>query len=159
MFDTILLLAAAAEQSILPLALRGHNPLLTVIPVGSAAELAALDSGLLTEKGMKHIIACAEAARAKGLSFRVMRDNAWNMVAFQQKLKFGRTSGTQLGDYDIASYAESFGARGYRVSAQEEFLAALDKGLSEEGVSIIDVPVDYSHSTDIGAQLHEGVFE
>ena len=43
MFDTILLLAGAAEQSILPLALRGHNPLLTVIPVGSAAELAALD--------------------------------------------------------------------------------------------------------------------
>jgi hypothetical protein len=39
MFDTILLLAGAAEQSVLPLALRGHNPLLTVIPVGSAAEL------------------------------------------------------------------------------------------------------------------------
>src|SRR5580693_8770139 len=48
MFDTILLLAGAAEQSILPLALRGHNPLLTVIPVGSAAEFAALDSDLLS---------------------------------------------------------------------------------------------------------------
>ena len=47
MFDTILLLAGAPEQSVLPLALRGHNPLLTVIPVGSAAELVALDSGLL----------------------------------------------------------------------------------------------------------------
>jgi Formyl transferase len=47
MFDTILLLAGAAEQSILPLALRGHNPLLTVIPVGGAAELAAMDSDLL----------------------------------------------------------------------------------------------------------------
>src|SRR3984957_10648275 len=47
MFDTILLLAGAAEQSILPLALRGHNPHLTVIPVGSAAELDALDSDLL----------------------------------------------------------------------------------------------------------------
>src|ERR1700692_3765257 len=48
MFDTILLLAGAPEQSVLPLALRGHNPLLTVIPVGSAAELAALDSDLLS---------------------------------------------------------------------------------------------------------------
>jgi methionyl-tRNA formyltransferase len=47
MFDTILLLAGAAEQSILPLALRGHNPLLTVIPVGTAAELDALASDLL----------------------------------------------------------------------------------------------------------------
>jgi methionyl-tRNA formyltransferase len=48
MFDTILLLAGAAELSILPLALRGHNPHLAVIPVGSAAELAALDSDLLS---------------------------------------------------------------------------------------------------------------
>jgi methionyl-tRNA formyltransferase len=47
MFDTILLLAGAAEQSILALALRGHNPLLTVITVNSAAELAAMDSDLL----------------------------------------------------------------------------------------------------------------
>jgi methionyl-tRNA formyltransferase len=47
MFDTILLLAGAAEQSILPLALRGHNPLLTVIPISSSAELAAMDSDLL----------------------------------------------------------------------------------------------------------------
>jgi acetolactate synthase-1/2/3 large subunit len=102
-----------------------------------------------------------ETARRLGCNIThvIMRDNSWDMVAFQQKLKFGRTSGTQLGDYDITSYAASFGARGYRVSGQEEFLAALDKGLSEEGVSIIDVPVDYSHSTDIGAQLHEGVFE
>jgi methionyl-tRNA formyltransferase len=48
MFDTILLLAGAAEQSVLPLALRSHNPLLTVVPVGSAAEFAALDSDLLS---------------------------------------------------------------------------------------------------------------
>jgi methionyl-tRNA formyltransferase len=48
MFDTILLLAGAAEQSILPLALRGHNPLLTVIPVGSAAELDALEPDTLS---------------------------------------------------------------------------------------------------------------
>jgi len=47
MFDTILLLAGAAEQSILPLALRGHNPLLTVIPVSSSAELTAMDADLL----------------------------------------------------------------------------------------------------------------
>ncbi|MCW2933152.1 MAG: acetolactate synthase, partial [Actinomycetia bacterium] len=89
----------------------------------------------------------------------LMRDNAYDMVAFQQMMKFGRTSGVKLGDFDIASYAEAFGAHGYRVSTEEEFLAALDKGVGEEGVSIIDVPVDYSHSTEIGAQLHENVFE
>ncbi|HEX3957677.1 MAG TPA: acetolactate synthase AlsS [Trebonia sp.] len=89
----------------------------------------------------------------------LMRDNAYDMVAFQQMMKFGRTSGVKLGDFDVAAYAEAFGAHGYRAGTEEEFVAALDKGLGEEGVSIIDVPVDYSHSTDIGAQLHENVFE
>jgi len=88
-----------------------------------------------------------------------MRDNAYDMVGFQQLMKFGRKSGVQLGQYDTVRYAEAFGAHGYRVSTEDEFLAALDKALSEDGPSIIDVPVDYSHSTDIGAQLHEGVFE
>jgi methionyl-tRNA formyltransferase len=47
MFDTIILLAGPAELAVLPSVLLGHNPQLTVIPVGTAAELAALDSGLL----------------------------------------------------------------------------------------------------------------
>ncbi len=89
----------------------------------------------------------------------LMRDNAYDMVAFQQVMKFGRKSGVQLGDYDVVGYAEAFGAHGYRVRTQQEFLAALDKGLREDGPSIIDVPVDYSHSIDIGAQLHLGVLE
>lgn len=89
----------------------------------------------------------------------LLRDNALNMVEFQQLLEFGRTSGTKLGDFDIVNYAEAFGAHGYRVSTEGEFLAALEKGLGEEGPSIIDVPVDYSHSTGIGPQLHPDVFE
>jgi methionyl-tRNA formyltransferase len=47
MLDTIILLAGAAEQFALPQVLLGHNPRLAVIPVGNAADLAALDSGLL----------------------------------------------------------------------------------------------------------------
>jgi methionyl-tRNA formyltransferase len=47
MLDTIILLAGMAEQFALPQVLLGHNPRLSVIPVGSAAELAALDSHLL----------------------------------------------------------------------------------------------------------------
>jgi methionyl-tRNA formyltransferase len=47
MLDTIILLAGMAEQFALPQVLLGHNPHLSVIPVGSAADLAALDSELL----------------------------------------------------------------------------------------------------------------
>jgi methionyl-tRNA formyltransferase len=47
MFDTIILLSGAAEQSVLPHALLGHNPQLTVIPVGTLADLTALNSDTL----------------------------------------------------------------------------------------------------------------
>jgi len=47
MFDTIILLSGAAEQSTFPHVLLGHNPRLTVVPVGSAADLDALNPDLL----------------------------------------------------------------------------------------------------------------
>ena len=47
MFDTIVLLAGPAEQVALPPVLRGHNPQLSVIPVATCADLAALDTDLL----------------------------------------------------------------------------------------------------------------
>ena len=47
MFDTIILLSGEVEQSVLPHALRGHNPQLTVIPVRTQVDLDRLDSHLL----------------------------------------------------------------------------------------------------------------
>src|ERR1700692_1807683 len=47
MFDTIILLSGAAEHSTFPAVFRGHNPLLSVIPVGTSAELEALNPDLL----------------------------------------------------------------------------------------------------------------
>src|SRR5580700_6772741 len=47
MFDTIILLAGEAEHVALPVLLRGHNPQLTVISVGTSADLAALHSDVL----------------------------------------------------------------------------------------------------------------
>jgi acetolactate synthase I/II/III large subunit len=102
-----------------------------------------------------------ETATRLGLSFThiVMRDNTYDMVGFQELLKYGRKSGVQLGDYDIASYAHAFGARGYRVATLGEFGAVLTAALAEDGPSVIDVPVDYSRNTDLGAHLHDGAFE
>jgi methionyl-tRNA formyltransferase len=47
MFETIILLAGAAEQAAMPSVLRGHNPHLTVVSVETAAGLAALNHDLL----------------------------------------------------------------------------------------------------------------
>ena len=102
-----------------------------------------------------------ETATRLGLTFThiIFRDNTYNMVAFQEVLKYGRTSGVQLGDYDIVSYAAAFGARGYRVSTMQEFGSTLRRALDEGGPSVIDVPVDYSHNVDLAADLHDDPFE
>jgi methionyl-tRNA formyltransferase len=47
MFDTIILLAGAAEQAVFPAVLRAHNPNLTVLSVGTSDDLAALSADLL----------------------------------------------------------------------------------------------------------------
>jgi len=39
------------------------------------------------------------------------------------------------------------------------FEAVFKQSLTDTGITIIDVPVDYTRSTDLFAQLHEGVFE
>ncbi len=107
-----------------------------------------------------------ETATRLGLHFThvILRDNTYDMVRFQEELKYGRTSGVQLGDYDIAQYAGAFGAHGYRVETEEQFAKVLGEALSREarvqpGITIIDVLVDYTRNTELFAQLHEGVLE
>lgn len=102
-----------------------------------------------------------ETATRLGLTFThiVLRDNAYDMVGFQEVLKYGRTSGVALGDYDIVSYAAAFGARGHRVETLEDFGAAMRRALAEPGVSLIDVPVDYSRNAGLAADLHADSFE
>jgi acetolactate synthase-1/2/3 large subunit len=102
-----------------------------------------------------------ETATRLGLKFThvIFRDNTYDMVGFQELLKYGRKSGVQLGDYDIVSYAAAFGARGYRVKTLDEFSATLRQALAEDGPSLIDVPVDYSRNLDLAAHLHDDSFE
>ncbi len=102
-----------------------------------------------------------ETATRLGLTFThiILRDNSYDMVGFQEVLKYGRKSGVELGDYDIVSYAAAFGARGYRVKTLDDFRTTLRQALAEDGPSLIDVPVDYSRNIDLATQLHEDSFE
>jgi acetolactate synthase-1/2/3 large subunit len=40
-----------------------------------------------------------------------------------------------------------------------EFDQAFKQSLTESGVTVIDVPVDYTRNTELFAQLHDGVFQ
>ena len=55
--------------------------------------------------------------------------------------------------------AGAFGAKGIRVNSMDEFENAFKQSLTEPGITILDVPVDYTRNTELGSQLHDGVFE
>jgi acetolactate synthase-1/2/3 large subunit len=83
----------------------------------------------------------------------VLRDDTYNMVAFQEQLKYGRTSGIQLGAYDIVRFAEAFGAIGLRVDGEAQLPAVLQAAFAADGPVLVDIPVDYSHNADFAGDL------
>jgi acetolactate synthase, catabolic len=84
----------------------------------------------------------------------VWRDGTYDMVGFQQKLKYHRTSGVDFGSIDVVKYAEAFGAKGMRVNHPDELESVLRAALAvKDGPVIIDVPVDYSDNVELGKTL------
>jgi len=142
----------------------GQQTLGVALPWAMAACLVRPDTPVVSVSGDGGFLFSAqelETATRLGLTFThiILRDNSYDMVGFQEVLKYGRRSGVQLADYDIVSYAAAFGARGYRVKTLDEFGATLRAALTEEGPSLIDVPVDYGHNIDLAAELHDDPFE
>jgi acetolactate synthase-1/2/3 large subunit len=142
----------------------GQQTLGVALPWAMAACLARPGTPVVSVSGDGGFLYSSqelETATRLGLSFThiVFRDNSYDMVGFQEALKYGRKSGIQLGDYDIVSYAAAFGANGYRVTSLDEFSATLRQALAEDGPSLIDVPVDYSHNVDLAEELHDDPFE
>jgi acetolactate synthase-1/2/3 large subunit len=83
----------------------------------------------------------------------IWRDGGYDMVRFQEEMKYGRHSGTDFGPIDNVRFAEATGARGFAVERAEDFLPVLRKAMTLPGPVVIDVPVDYSHNKALGAQV------
>ena len=74
----------------------------------------------------------------------VLRDDAYGMIRWKQGNMGFQDQGLTFGNPDFVLYAESYGAHGYRVNAAEELLPLIRRCHAEDGVHLIDVPVDYS---------------
>ena len=83
----------------------------------------------------------------------IWNDGHYNMVEFQEEMKYGRSSGVDFGAVDFVKYAESFGAKGFRATSPVELSQLLKKALMEKGPVIIDVPVDYRDSSTLGETI------
>ena len=83
----------------------------------------------------------------------IWKDGTYDMVAFQQMLKYGRPSGIDFGPVDNVKFAEAMGATGFRVEQPEAFAPTLRKAMEIPGPVIVEVPVDYSHNRELGHQI------
>ncbi len=142
----------------------GQQTLGVALPWAIAAALVRPEDHVVSISGDGGFLFSAqelETAARLGVSFThvLMRDDTYDMVGFQEKLKYGRESGVQLGDYDIAHYAAAFGATGIRVDTLHDFEDAFKHALDDTGITIIDVRVDYRSNTDLAAQLHDDVLD
>lgn len=83
----------------------------------------------------------------------VWNDSSYNMVEFQEVMKYGRSSGVELGGVDFVKFAEAFGAKGFKINDSSEIEDVIKEALAHEGVSIVDVAIDYSGNADLAANL------
>ncbi|RDW83528.1 hypothetical protein BP5796_05019 [Coleophoma crateriformis] len=72
----------------------------------------------------------------------VSNDSMWGTEYHGQKVVYGRTSNTELGQSDYAAVARAFGCSGQTVSDRTALVPAIEAALAYKGPSLIDVIVD-----------------
>ena len=85
----------------------------------------------------------------------VWSDSQYGLIRWHQEKKFGRPSNISFTNPDFVKYAESFGAKGYRIDSPEQLVPTLKKAVADDAVSLIDCPVDYSENMKLTQKLGE----
>ncbi|MFB3101404.1 MAG: acetolactate synthase large subunit [Gammaproteobacteria bacterium] len=98
-----------------------------------------------------------ETALRHGLAFVVLiwTDSEYGLIKWHQLRHFGRSSNISFNNPDFVKYAESFGAKGYRVESAGDLLPTLRQAIVDDTVVIIDCPVDDSENMKLTEKLGE----
>ena len=75
------------------------------------------------------------------------------MITWHQIRHFGRSSHIDFKNPDFVKYAESFGAKGYRVETAADLIPVLEQAVADDTVVVIDCPVDYSENMKLTEKL------
>ncbi len=89
----------------------------------------------------------------------IWNDGGYGLIEWKQMATYGRPAYVHFNNPDFVKYAESFGAKGYRITQAADLMPALEKALADDGVNIIDCPVDYSENLKLTAKLGETIFQ
>jgi acetolactate synthase-1/2/3 large subunit len=83
----------------------------------------------------------------------IWNDGEYGLITWHQMRHFGRPSHTSFGNPDFVKYAESFGAKGYRVGAADELVPILRQAIADDTVVVVDCPVDYGENMKLTEKL------
>lgn len=130
------------------------------VPGAVAASLAFPDRRVVAVSGdAGFLMNSQEIETAVRLGLRlvvlVWNDGCYGLIEWKQQIHFQRSAHVRFGNPDLVKYAESFGARGYRVTSAPELLPVLERALADNAVSIIDCPVDYTENLKLTERLGE----
>jgi acetolactate synthase-1/2/3 large subunit len=90
----------------------------------------------------------------------IWEDGRYGLIEWKMDLELGEHHYVTFGNPNVVQYAESFGAKGYRITEADQLLPTLKKALADDGVSLIACPVDYSENlrlTDTLGHLDEAL--
>jgi len=83
----------------------------------------------------------------------IFNDGGFGLIQSKQMKKFGRAFGVSFGNPDFVKFAESFGARGWRVESARDFRSILAEALAQKVPSVIEIPIDPQEHVRLTEQL------
>jgi acetolactate synthase-1/2/3 large subunit len=128
------------------------------VPGALAAKLAYPDRKVVAVTGDAGFLMNSqevETALREKTPFVVLiwNDSEYGLITWHQLRQFGRTSHIAFTNPDFVKYAESFGAKGYRVERTADLISILKQALADDMVAVIDCPVDYRENMKLTERL------
>jgi len=128
------------------------------VPGAIAAKMACPEKNVLTITGdagfMMNSQEIETALRYKvAIVIMIWNDSEYGLIKWHQERRFGRSGDISFNNPDFVKYAESFGAKGYRVEQAKDLAPTLEKAFADNTVVVIDVPVDYSENMKLTEKL------
>jgi acetolactate synthase-1/2/3 large subunit len=138
----------------------GLSTMAFALPGALGARLAAPDRRVLAAVGDGAFLMNSQeietAIRERiPLTVLIWEDDAYGLIGWKMDLQLGHHVRVDFTNPDFVAYAESFGARGYRVRAAGDLLPMLTDALAADTVSVITCPVDYSENLALTNALGE----
>ena len=85
----------------------------------------------------------------------IFNDSGYGLIRWKQEDHFGSSCFTDFTNPDFVKFAESMGAKGYRIQSAEEIIPVLEDAFSQNVPCIIDCPIDYSENTRLSERLQK----